>query len=547
MLWFLPLECAVSASLDAGPQRAVVTMAALLVMSADFVDPSALAAWDSDTELGFPGTFPFTRGIQPTMYRGRLWTMRQYAGFGTAAESNRRYRYLLSQGVTGLSVAFDLPTQMGYDSDHPLAQGEVGRVGVAIDSIEDMAELFDGIPLDRVSTSMTINSTAIILLALYVAVARSRGVSDDTLAGTVQNDVLKEYVARGTYIYPPRASLRIVTDIFAFCERTLPNWNSISISGYHIREAGATAVQEVAFTFANAIAYVEAVRTAGLDVNSFAQRISFFFNAHNDFCEEIAKFRAARRLWARLMRERFGATNPRAQQLRFHTQTAGSTLTAQQPDNNIVRVAIQALAAVLGGTQSLHCNGRDEALALPTEESARIALRTQQILASESGVTNTVDPVAGAYFIEQKTNQIEDAAAALLERIESAGGTLAAIEQGLIQREIQESAYRAQQAVDNGASVVVGVNQFTSSETQRIDVLRIDADVEARQTERVKRVRAMRDQSAWRSGLDAVGIAARGTDNLVPVIVQAVSAHATVGEISDAMRAVFGEHSEIDV
>jgi methylmalonyl-CoA mutase, N-terminal domain len=547
MLWFLPLECAVSASLDAGPQRAVVTMAALLVMSADFVDPSALAAWDSDTELGFPGTFPFTRGIQPTMYRGRLWTMRQYAGFGTAAESNRRYRYLLSQGVTGLSVAFDLPTQMGYDSDHPLAQGEVGRVGVAIDSIEDMAELFDGIPLDRVSTSMTINSTAIILLALYVAVARSRGVSDDTLAGTVQNDVLKEYVARGTYIYPPRASLRIVTDIFAFCERTLPNWNSISISGYHIREAGATAVQEVAFTFANAIAYVEAARTAGLDVNSFAQRISFFFNAHNDFCEEIAKFRAARRLWARLMRERFGATNPRAQQLRFHTQTAGSTLTAQQPDNNIVRVAIQALAAVLGGTQSLHCNGRDEALALPTEESARIALRTQQILASESGVTNTVDPVAGAYFIEQKTNQIEEAAAALLERIDSSGGTLAAIEQGFIQREIQESAYRAQQAVDNGASVVVGVNQFTSSKTQRIDVLRIDADVEARQTERVRKVRAMRDQSAWRSGLDAVGIAARGTDNLVPVIVQAVSAHATVGEISDAMRAVFGEHSEIDV
>jgi methylmalonyl-CoA mutase N-terminal domain/subunit len=359
--------------------------------------------------------------------------------------------------------------------------------------------------------------------------------------------VLKEYVARGTYIYPPRASLRIVTDIFAFCERTLPNWNSISISGYHIREAGATAVQEVAFTFANAIAYVEAARTAGLDVNSFAQRISFFFNAHNDFCEEIAKFRAARRLWARLMSERFGATNPRAQQLRFHTQTAGSTLTAQQPDNNIVRVAIQALAAVLGGTQSLHCNGRDEALALPTEESARIALRTQQILASESGVTNTVDPVAGAYFIEQKTNEIENAATALLERIDSSGGTLAAIEQGLIQREIQESAYRAQQAVDTGASVVVGVNQFTSSETQRIDVLRIDADVEARQTERVKKVRARRDQSAWRSALDAVGAAARGADNLVPVIVQAVSAHATVGEISDAMRAVFGEHSEIDV
>jgi methylmalonyl-CoA mutase N-terminal domain/subunit len=515
-------------------------------MNADFADPSTLEGWDPDTELGFPGAFPYTRGIQPTMFRGRLWTMRQYAGFGTAVESNRRYRYLLSQGVTGLSVAFDLPTQMGYDSDHPLAQGEVGRVGVAIDSIEDMAELFDGIPLERVSTSMTINSTAIILLALYVAVARSRKVPDEVLAGTVQNDVLKEYVARGTYIYPPRASLRIVTDIFAFCERTLPNWNSISISGYHIREAGATAVQEVAFTFANAIAYVEAAKQAGLDVNSFAQRISFFFNAHNDFCEEIAKFRAARRLWARLMRERFGATNPRAQQLRFHTQTAGSTLAAQQPDNNIVRVAIQALAAVLGGTQSLHCNGRDEALALPTEESARIALRTQQILAHESGVANTVDPIAGSYFIEEKTNEIEQGAQALLERIDSAGGTLAAIERGVIQREIQESAYRAQQAIDAGTSVVVGVNQFTSSNTQHIDVLRIDADVERRQIERVKQVRSTRDQSAWRSALDAIGTAARGSDNLVPFIIQAVSACATVGEISDALRAVFGEHAEID-
>jgi methylmalonyl-CoA mutase N-terminal domain/subunit len=516
-------------------------------MCADSADPGLLADWDPAGKLGFPGTFPFTRGIQPTMYRGRLWTMRQYAGFGTAAESNQRYRYLLSQGVTGLSVAFDLPTQMGYDSDHPLAEGEVGRVGVAIDSVEDMAELFDGIPLDRVSTSMTINSTAIILLALYVAIARRRGMPDASLAGTVQNDVLKEYVARGTYIYPPRASLRIVTDIFGFCERALPNWNSISISGYHIREAGATAVQEVAFTFANAIAYVEAAVAAGLDVNSFGQRLSFFFNAHNDFCEEIAKFRAARRLWARLMRERFGATNPRAQQLRFHTQTAGSTLTAQQPDNNIVRVAIQALAAVLGGTQSLHCNGRDEALGLPTEESARIALRTQQILASESGVTNTVDPVAGAYFIESRTNEIEEAARGLIARIDAAGGTLEAIEQGLIQREIQESAYRAQQAIDNGASVVVGVNQFTSRETQPIDVLRIDPDVETRQVARVRKVRAARDQSVWRSALDAVAVAARGSDNLVPRIIQAVGAHATVGEISDEMRAVFGEHTEIDV
>ena len=516
-------------------------------MSAPFADPRALDGWDPDVDLGFPGTVPFTRGIQPTMYRGRLWTMRQYAGFGTAAESNRRYRYLLAQGVTGLSVAFDLPTQMGYDSDHPLAQGEVGRVGVAIDSLEDMAELFDGIPLDRVSTSMTINSTAIILLALYVAVARRQGVPESALAGTVQNDILKEYVARGTYIYPPRASLRIVTDIFAFCERTLPNWNSISISGYHIRETGATAVQEVAFTFANAIAYLEAAVRAGLDVDGFGQRISFFFNAHNDFCEEIAKYRAARRLWARIMRDRFGATNPRAQQLRFHTQTAGSTLTAQQPDNNIVRVALQALAAVLGGTQSLHCNGRDEALALPTEESARVALRTQQIIASESGVANTVDPVAGSYFIESLTSRIEEDARALIARIDETGGTLAAIEQGFIQREIQESAYRAQLAIDAGESVVVGMNQFRTEEEQPIEVLRIDPEIESRQIARVAAVRAARDAGAWQRAIEAVGRAARGTGNLVPVIVDAVEAHATVGEIADALRSVFGEHTEIDV
>ena len=407
--------------------------------SPPFFDPSSLAGRDAAADVGFPGELPFTRGIQPTMYRGRLWTMRQYAGFGSAAESNRRYRYLLAQGVSGLSVAFDLPTQMGYDSDHQLARGEVGRVGVAIDSIDDMAELFDGLPLERISTSMTINATAIILLALYVAVARRRGVAAAALAGTVQNDILKEYVARGTYIYPPRASLRIVTDIFAFCERELPNWNTISISGYHIREAGSTAVQEVAFTFANAIAYVEAALAAGLDVNAFGQRLSFFFNAHNDFLEEVAKFRAARRLWGRIMRERFGATNPRALQLRFHTQTAGSTLTAQQPDNNIVRVAVQAMAAVIGGTQSLHCNGRDEALALPTEASARIALRTQQVIAAETGAANTVDPFGGAYAIEVMTNRIEDEAVALLARIDAAGGTLAAIEQGLIQRDIQES------------------------------------------------------------------------------------------------------------
>jgi methylmalonyl-CoA mutase, N-terminal domain len=495
--------------------------------------------------LGFPGEFPFTRGIQPTMYRGRLWTMRQYAGFGTAAESNQRYRYLLGQGVSGLSVAFDLPTQIGYDSDHPLAGGEVGRVGVAIDSIEDMALLFDGIPLGQVSTSMTINATSIILLALYIAVARRQGVPVRTLSGTVQNDILKEYVARGTYIYPPRPSLRLVTDIFAFCERELPNWNTISISGYHIREAGSTASQEVAFTFANAIAYVQAAIDAGLDVNRFGQRLSFFFNAHNDFLEEVAKFRASRRLWAHLMRDRFGATNPRAQQLRFHTQTAGSTLTARQPDNNIVRVAVQALAAVLGGTQSLHCNGRDEALALPTEESARIALRTQQIIAQESGVANTVDPCGGAAAIEELTDRIEAGARELLERIDAAGGTLAAIEQGLIQREIQESAYRAQQKIDAAETVVVGVNRFTTDEPSGIDVLRIDPALEPQQAARVQAVRAARDGAAWQSALDGVRRAAGGTDNLVPPIVQAVEAGATLGEIADTLRGVFGEHLDV--
>ena len=504
-----------------------------------------LVNWNPTAELGYPGEFPFTRGIQPTMYRGRLWSMRQYAGFATADESNRRYRYLLAQGVTGLSVAFDLPTQMGYDSDHPLAAGEVGRVGVAIDSIEDMAALFDGIPLDRVSTSMTINATAIILLALYIAVARRQGVEARRLSGTIQNDILKEYVARGTYIYPPRPSLRIVTDIFAFCERELPNWNTISISGYHIREAGSTAVQEVAFTFAHAIAYVDAAIDAGLDVNQFGQRLSFFFNAHNDFLEEVAKFRAARRLWARLMRDRFGATNARAQQLRFHTQTAGSTLTAQQPDNNIVRVALQALAAVLGGTQSLHCNGRDEALALPTEESARIALRTQQIIAAESGVANTIDPVAGAYAIEKLTTDIERGAVEILARIDRAGGTLVAIESGLIQREVQESAYRAQLAVDKGESTVVGVNRFAAdSDGSAIDTLAIDPAVESRQVERVRALRAGRSAAAAQAALSGVTQAARDGANRVPAIITAVDAQATVGEIADAMRAVFGEFEE---
>jgi methylmalonyl-CoA mutase N-terminal domain/subunit len=515
--------------------------------SRPFYAPEDLREWDPQSELGEPGEFPFTRGIQPTMYRGRLWTMRQYAGFGTAAESNKRYRYLLSQGVTGLSVAFDLPTQIGYDSDHSLATGEVGRVGVAIDTIDDMALLFDGIPLDKVSTSMTINATAIILLALYIAVAKRQGVDPQKLSGTVQNDVLKEYVARGTYIYPPRASLRIITDIFAYCDRELPHWNTISISGYHIREAGSTAVQEVAFTLANAIAYVDAAKAAGLDVDRLGAHLSFFFNAHNDFIEEIAKFRAARRLWANIMRDRFGSKNPRAQQLRFHTQTAGSTLTAQQPDNNIVRVAIQALAAVMGGTQSLHCNGRDEALALPTEESARVALRTQQIIAHESGVTNTVDPMAGSYAIEAKTNEIEHEARALIEQIDHLGGTLPAIESGFVQRQIQDAAYRAQQAIDKGEAVVVGVNKFTTNQPTAIETLKIDPELEKRQVERVRAFRQARNNDDCRSALAAVTMAAKGSDNLVPTIIAAVEARATLGEIADTLRRVYGEHREMDL
>ena len=509
-----------------------------------FRTPDDLAGIDVTTALGEPGGFPFTRGVQPDMYRGRAWTMRQYAGFATATESNQRYRYLLSQGVKGLSVAFDLPTQIGYDSDDPLAGGEVGRVGVAIDSIEDMAMLFEDIPLGTVSTSMTINSTAIILLALYVAVARRQGVDPANLSGTLQNDILKEYIARGTYIYPPRASLRIVTDVIAFCERNLPRWNPISISGYHIREAGATAVQEVAFTLANAVAYVEAAVAAGLDVNVFGQRLSFFFNAHNNFLEEIAKFRAARRLWAHIMRDRFGATNPRAQQLRFHTQTAGSTLAAQQPDNNIVRVALQALAAVLGGTQSLHCNGKDEALALPTEESATIALRTQQIILHESGVAGTVDPVGGAYAVEETTTRIEREAIELLDRIQSMGGTLAAIESGYLQRQIQDSAYAAQQALDTGASVMVGVNRYADTAPNTSRVFQIDPRIELEQVARVRAIRASRSQAEWRAALDAVERAARGGDNLVPAIITAVEKRATLGEVAGTLRQVFGEHQE---
>ena len=519
-------------------------------LSGPFRTPDDLAGIDPDRDIGRPGQFPFTRGIQPDMYRGRPWTMRQYAGFATAAESNRRYRYLLSQGVTGLSVAFDLPTQIGYDSDHPLAAGEVGKVGVAIDSIEDMAALFADIPLDRVSSSMTINSTAIILLALYAAVARRQGVALSALSGTVQNDILKEYIARGTFIYPPRPSLRIVTDVMAFCQRELPKWNTISISGYHIREAGSTAVQEIAFTLANASAYVRAAIDAGLDVNEFGPRLSFFFNAHNDFLEEIAKFRAARRMWARIMKERFGATSARAQQLRFHTQTAGSTLTAQQPDNNIVRVALQALAAVLGGTQSLHCNGRDEALALPTEESATIALRTQQIILHESGVANTVDPAGGAYAIEELTTRLETEAGDLMARIEAMGGTLSAIESGFIQRQIQDAAYQAQQAIDNGDAVVVGVNKFDDPEPAKesgfsrnsIPVFRVDPAIEREQVDRLRALRAGRSETDWKQAIAGVEQAARDGSNLVPPIIAAVERRATLGEIADAMRRVFGEY-----
>lgn len=494
------------------------------------------------TDHGMPGEFPFTRGIYRDMYGRRPWTMRQYAGFGDASESNRRYRYLLSQGVTGLSVAFDLPTQIGYDSDHSLAAGEVGRVGVAIDSLEDMADLFDGIPLDGVSTSMTINATAIILLAMYVALARRRGVPLRTLSGTVQNDILKEYLARGTYIFPPTPSLRLATDLMTYCASELPAWHPISISGYHIREAGATAVQEIAFTLANAIAYVEAGVSAGLDANRLGERLSFFFSADNGFLTEIAKFRAARRLWARIMRDRFGATEPRAQQLRFHTQTAGSTLTAQQPDNNIVRVALQALSAVLGGTQSLHCNGRDEALALPTEESATIALRTQQILLHECGFAGVVDPVGGSYTIETLTTELEHDATDLIGRIDRVGGTLAAIESGFIQTQIEESAYRAQRAIDSGNSVIVGVNRYeTAAEETAQPVFRLDPEVEQRQRERVRQIRARRSEVVWQSALTLVHDTALSGANLVGPVIAAVEADATLGEIADVLRKVFGE------
>jgi methylmalonyl-CoA mutase N-terminal domain/subunit len=506
--------------------------------------PLDLASFDYGRDLGFPGEYPFTRGVQPSMYRGRFWTMRQYAGFGTAEESNRRYKYLLSQGQTGLSVAFDLPTQIGYDSDHPMAAGEVGKVGVAIDSLHDMERLFADIPLARVSTSMTINATAAILLALYVAVARKQGVDPGLLQGTLQNDILKEYIARGTYIYPPAPSMRLVTDIFAYAKDHLPRWNTISISGYHMREAGCTAVQELAFTLADGITYVEAALQAGLSIDSFASRLSFFFGVHNDFLEEIAKFRAARRLWARLMRERFHAQDTRSCMLRFHTQTCGCTLTAQQPENNIVRVTLQALAAVLGGTQSLHTNALDEALALPSETAARIALRTQQVLAHESGVADVVDPIGGAYAIEVLTTRLEEEALAYIEKIDAMGGMLRAIEQGFVQQEILRSAYAHQRDVEQQRLVVVGVNDYVLPEERPIEVLHLDPQVTEVQLENLAALRRQRDTARVAALLDRLRQAASGTANLVPIILEAVECQATLGEISDALRDVFGEYRE---
>ena len=496
-----------------------------------------------EDRLGLPGEYPFTRGVQPTMYRGRFWTMRQYAGFGTAEESNRRYRYLLESGQTGLSVAFDLPTQMGRDSDHPRARGEVGKVGVAIDSIEDMATLLDGIPLGEVSTSMTINATAGILLALYQAIGERQGVAPADLQGTIQNDILKEYAARGTYIYPPGPSLRLITDIFAYTAKAMPRWNPISISGYHIREAGSTAVQEVAFTLADGIAYVEAAVKAGLDVDAFAGRLSFFFNAHNNLLEEVAKFRAARRLWARIMKERFQAKDPRSMMLRFHAQTAGSMLTAQQPDNNVVRVTLQALAAVLGGTQSLHTNSRDEALGLPTEDSVRIALRTQQIIANESGCADVVDPLGGSWMVESLTDEIEGRAEEYLRKIDGMGGMVQAISRGYVQREIQDSAYAWQKQVEAREQLVVGVNAFRSEEPS-VEVMKVDPALEAEQVERLRAFRARRNSTLARQAVDALREAARGKDNLMPLILGAVKAEATLGEVSDALRDVFGEYRE---
>ncbi len=532
-------------AIGATPERSARFETTSGIEVADLYTPADIAGLDEARDLGRPGEFPFTRGVQPTMYRGRFWTMRQYAGFATATETNERFRYLLAQGQTGLSVAFDLPTQMGYDSDAPEAEGEVGRVGVPVCSLADMEALFAGIPLGEVTTSMTINATAAILLALYVAAAGKQGVLRDRIAGTTQNDILKEYIARGTYIYPPRPSMRLVTDVFEFCARELPRWNTVSISGYHMREAGATAVQELAFTMADAISYVEAAVARGLDVDAFAGRLSFFFAAWSDLFEEVAKFRAARRLWARIMRDRFGARDPRSMMCRFHVQTAGSSLTAQSIDNNVVRTTVQALAAVLGGAQSLHTNSRDEALALPTAEAARLALRTQQILANEAGITETPDPLAGSYYVETLTDQLEAAARELLDEIEALGGTLAAIEGGFQQRQIQESSYRVQRAIEDGSQVVVGVNRFRDESLRTPALQRIDPDGERRQVEGLRRVREGRDPAVWAAVLQRVDECARGGENLMPALIEAVGAYATVGEISDRLRAVWGEHREL--
>ncbi|HZP36621.1 MAG TPA: methylmalonyl-CoA mutase family protein [Methylomirabilota bacterium] len=502
--------------------------------------PADLADVDYLRDLGFPGEFPFTRGVQPTMYRGRLWTMRQYAGFGSATETNRRFRYLLEQGQSGLSVAFDLPTQMGYDGDHPMARSEVGKVGVAISSVEDMAALLEALPLDRVSTSMTINATAAILLCLYIAVAERQGVAPERLSGTVQNDILKEYVARGTYVFPPGPSMRLITDTFAFCRDRVPRWNTISISGYHMREAGSTAAQEIAFTLSNGIAYVTAAQEAGLKVDEFAPQLSFFFNAHNNLLEEVAKYRAARRLWARIMRERFGARDPRSQMLRFHAQTAGSMLTAQQPENNIVRVAVQALAAVLGGCQSLHTNSMDEALSLPSEQAVRIALRTQQVLAHESGVADVIDPLGGSYSVERMTRRLEEEAEAYIAKIDGLGGSVHAIP--FMQREIQEAAYRYQQEVESRRRVVVGVNEFVMDEPPPANLFQVDPAAGQAAAERLARLRAERDADEAARALDALDRAARGRDNLLPPILAAVRARVTLGEICDTLRTVFGTH-----
>ena len=501
-------------------------------------------AFDYEQDLGFPGQYPFTRGVQPTMYRGRLWTMRMYAGFGTAEESNARYKYLVSQGSSGLSVAFDLPTQIGYDSDHDLAEGEVGKVGVAIDSLADMEVLFDGIPLDQVSTSMTINAPASVLLAMYIAVGEKQGVPASKLRGTIQNDILKEYIARGTYIFPTAPSMRLITDIFEYCASDVPLWNTISISGYHIREAGSTAAQELGFTIANGVAYVEAALKAGLDIDLFAPRLSFFFNAHNDFLEEIAKFRAARRIWARLMKERFGAKNPKSWALKFHTQTGGSTLTAQQPDNNIVRVAIQTLAAVLGGTQSLHTNSKDEALALPTESAVQVALRTQQIVAHESGVANTVDPLAGSYYIEAKTSELEEAALAYIKRIDDLGGSPKAIDAGYIQDEIMDAAYDHQKLVESQERIVVGMNKYIVEEPPPSGLLKVDLSVGERQKEKIAAIKASRNQEQVTDCLTAIRQACEGEENVMPLILEAVKAYATLGEICGVMREVFGEYQQ---